>query len=890
VVAPPTNTDLFTNGWATRYLYDLTASVGSASVNFQGRTGLFNAYGNLYDTQELLPSAANDTLSWGSIATQAVSSPSPLATATPIANNVFADITATSFDALDRPTNKFRIVYSNSAEKLATEALTYDQTPDSQGLPYSDCAQEVSECKSYTYDALGRPITDSFTPNTFTPNRTISYDSDGRPSRISQAGTNGDTRNYTYDLDGRLTVVNPNTENTMYHYYPDGQRKSVGSSTSPFTTEVLTYSYAPDGSLQYLGMHLPYQGGPYGHMAYTLTNAGRISERDDTYNQKGPMKNSFLYSAGLRTSQSFFGGGTQTAMQYSAEGELLGQFVTAPKAGSMGTLQHVNEAWYYNARGEVTDRFDHLGQTKSRYANGVNIVTYPLPQTVPPTTPEGASALWDARAGASLGSAYASQTTDIHGFATLMAQTSQIGFDRTGRNVSSAYTGSCATLNPNGCSGSDPGAQTLRAYDVENHVISSSATYTSFANGNPGPYGSPIATVYTLGADGHPTSIATTNGGSSGTENLFWDGNSLLYSKRAGAVDDVKIGANAEYTPNDPGYKGVTFYDRGIDGSVAFCHNESTIGTGSGGWGDGNSNLTINKFWGNIGPSNPCGPPLTIPGWGMQQYPLSVAWDGSYNSMPTGTGVGMGWTIGQPRADGITDEVSTIQGARSYDAVSSQWTTPDAYPGEVDDPMTQKAYTWDGNNPVSNSDPNGYYASVFFDWDEGSGSGDAHADIDTPWEQEADKALVARGDLKDFWTVEDAAYGAAIAYGPAAAADDREGAESQTGIPEVGAGLYGTQLGHISVGALLYGYYDKDTGTPTVNIALTSDLLGLWHAHPGGGTTAELYGHIQNLKSSPGLQRIYTTVGKSLYLQYIAHGAVFPPLSTIQPLCKNCLP
>ena len=38
------------------------------------------------------------------------------------------------------------------------------------------------------------------------------------------------------------------------------------------------------------------------------------------------------------------------------------------------------------------------------------------------------------------------------------------------------------------------------------------------------------------------------------------------------------------------------------------------------------------------------------------------------------------------------------------------WTAPDAYAGNVGDPMSQKAYMWDGNNSFLYEDPSGYDA------------------------------------------------------------------------------------------------------------------------------------------------------------------------------------
>jgi hypothetical protein len=62
----------------------------------------------------------------------------------------------------------------------------------------------------------------------------------------------------------------------------------------------------------------------------------------------------------------------------------------------------------------------------------------------------------------------------------------------------------------------------------------------------------------------------------------------------------------------------------------------------------------------------------------------------------------------QPASDGIWDGVSVIQGVRNHDPQTGTWTTPDAYPGEIHDPMSQKSYMWNRNNPILYSDPSGF--------------------------------------------------------------------------------------------------------------------------------------------------------------------------------------
>jgi hypothetical protein len=57
----------------------------------------------------------------------------------------------------------------------------------------------------------------------------------------------------------------------------------------------------------------------------------------------------------------------------------------------------------------------------------------------------------------------------------------------------------------------------------------------------------------------------------------------------------------------------------------------------------------------------------------------------------------------------------TISGVRVQDNASGKWTTPDAYAGDVHDPMSQKSFMWNNNNPYTYSDPNGYCPCNPFD-------------------------------------------------------------------------------------------------------------------------------------------------------------------------------
>ena len=80
----------------------------------------------------------------------------------------------------------------------------------------------------------------------------------------------------------------------------------------------------------------------------------------------------------------------------------------------------------------------------------------------------------------------------------------------------------------------------------------------------------------------------------------------------------------------------------------------------------------------------------------------SGGWVGSANA------AGDSLVLAPAREDGYAVRGLMIQGVRSYDSNTEQWTTPDAYKGDVHDPMSQRSYMWNNNNPVAYKDPSGY--------------------------------------------------------------------------------------------------------------------------------------------------------------------------------------
>jgi hypothetical protein len=184
----------------------------------------------------------------------------------------------------------------------------------------------------------------------------------------------------------------------------------------------------------------------------------------------------------------------------------------------------------------------------------------------------------------------------------------------------------------------------------------------------------------------------------------------LLFTTNAsGKLDDVKIGTLGDITPLDSGYGGITFWDRDPSGLVSFCHNA----TGYGGSGTGDAWLSYTVKTGLTYPRSPCALLWqAAPGYVQMSYPTHVAWENTKpNSAANWPTVGNGYTLGDFRPDGLNDGDTTIQGVRTYDAVTTSWTTPDAYAGLIEDPASQKPYMWNRNNPVSYADPSGYEAA-----------------------------------------------------------------------------------------------------------------------------------------------------------------------------------
>lgn len=648
-----TGYDLYQNPWIMRYLYDLSGG----TYSFHGQN--YVAYGNLFATQELVPQTAAVTVT---------ATPKPPLLS--VANNAYTKIKAYAYDGLDRPVDSYAATGNTS---YSTQTFTWDTSPldpNVAGYLGEVCNSATpTQCQEFDYYTDGEQETFNSNDNS-SPERQYEYDADGRPTQITESGFQYPL-SYTYNMDGALVSTSDAAQQSndigtiAYTLYPDDSREYL-SVSAPFSqTNLFSYLYRNDGPLQTYVINdtnIPNtKHAGKTTLTYQYTNAGRLSSRTES----GAGVNSSLnlpatqltyYTYGL-LEEEITPSTTLSALAYSAENELT-QLTTVPTEGGSSNCQG-QYSDYYTVRGELTygGSPECSSVSQSDFANGVP-VSYS-------TTPSSSAYTWNDLM------AIMTSTTN-----TQSGQGSNWGYDGAGRMNSESEPFPIFTQGPTSIVG------TARSYDAENHL-----TQTKFQSPAPSP--EPESDV-TWGPDGHPILIGTIPaGGVKFTERLHWNGNQLLFTTHGGSLDDIKVDVQGDILPNDNGYSGLTFYDRGPGTTIMGCHNYNGTnydGPGGGGGGAG-------------GGGSPCN--------AVSGMPTSLIWSGTPYGFGPITTLGQGGTLGMNRTDGFTDGFDTIQGVRAYDPTAGQWTSPDADPGSLSDPLSQQAYMWNDNDPMGNEDPTG---------------------------------------------------------------------------------------------------------------------------------------------------------------------------------------
>lgn len=564
----------------------------------------------------------------------------------------FQDIAGTATDALDRATAQYRGATGVFLTYDLANPYTPTSAPNSNNFPSSTC-NGAGECTYLVFDERGLQSETAFsTANA--PVKTFEFDPRGQ--MVTASSANGRVT-IVYDSDGQVsnrtqtTSASSSASTIAYHYYRDGKRKSLDILSSSILTSAIAYSYRPDGKLTTLSA-------PSSNVfSFSYSNAGRLTSRTDpggattTWSRDG---------YGRVTSLSTPVGG-ETSIQYDPEGESTSATPTYVAAGQWNYSTLLTTS--YSTRGELVN--EPYVRNGTLMANGVRIVPSKTAAAYS-SSPTGSftfSAIDGSPLDSQSGMSATGSTTEL-----------QYTYDKAGRQSSVDST----TTTYAGDSGS-VGSES-KDYDAEDHLLHNWYSNFNFAGAKAA---STFGLGYVWGPTGHPFQIGSTGSGSSTFQydSLFWDDETMLFSLNpAGAIDDIKIGTIADYIPAAP-YQ-LTVWDRDPQGQIIGCHNGSGLGA-----------MHPSAFQkgalscSSISQSN-------TSFWSPSIAPASL--------------VGQGGLLLAQKSDGLTDGANTIQGVRTFDTQAGVWNTPDVYRGNVHDPMSQKAYTWNRNNPYTYSDPSGY--------------------------------------------------------------------------------------------------------------------------------------------------------------------------------------
>jgi RHS repeat-associated protein len=684
---PQDGNDAYAFAWMTRYIYDISQGQPQ-SIN--GGATNFPAYGNLYKTQECIQSTsvqlAGPTTS--NIATPAPPSNTP--TAPSYSNSCsFQDLRGNTFDALDRSQTKYEVAAGTSPEQTSV----YDSNGE-YGL-LSEKTNPTGQTDTLSYDDDGHLSAEAFTDGV-TPNRNFTYDPDGREVSLTSATMGTQTR--TFDADGRLTSASdPASEQDpgtiTYGYYPDGMRSSLSLTVPSLSfnqSNLFEYSYRADGQRSSLVTAI---GAGNNTFSWTYSNAGRELSQSDplvgmtTVNSIGVTEytiatKTLAYDTYGRLSSLSLprGMNPKGSIEYDLEdAEVSSTYASA----ATPVLQHTT-------RNELSG----VNQT-SQYANGVSCTTV------------GETCTFDSRSGEMLQQQALVTPSGGSPFYAVHAYT----YDAAGRETADTLTcGSAAPL------------QGTRAYDTDNHIIAQNIP-TSFSSNNSCTTQSPNAPnpealSYSWAADGRLANFATTQytgGTPPSTTNAsaaHWDGDDLLYVSLEGVGIELYVEKLGWLTQSSNGVWTVVVYDRDQTGTAVDRHG-GTSGSTTAGF----SQLTLDvvHLYGNAHAACKGGIMSGIACSGVTTNPIAATAGGASCAVPPTTNqeCASAPTTGNPildasREDGYFDGTLSLQGVRAYDPNLNQWTTPDAYSGDVHDPMSQHPYMWNNNNPVQYSDPTGY--------------------------------------------------------------------------------------------------------------------------------------------------------------------------------------
>lgn len=282
-----------------------------------------------------------------------------------------------SFDALDRPTNRyfFSVNSTQTGDALQHDSYTYDSSnpigSNNAGALSSEC-NGLQQCTNYAYDADSRLSQTQHTVSTAL-DRTYAYDENARATGVTLP-TWG-TQYYQYDTDGRLKQsIEPSGLDSYatltYHYYADGRRSALDvSSTALNQTSLFAYAYRTDGKLETQQINQP-GNTLVGSSALTFayTAGGRLNRRTESGAAANAVPTQYQYDAtyGYMTEMDY-PAGKITGVEYDPSGSALGY--GAPASSTPWTFT-------YSIRGEMlTTTVPAATDPINIMANGVAVNT-----------------------------------------------------------------------------------------------------------------------------------------------------------------------------------------------------------------------------------------------------------------------------------------------------------------------------------------------------------------------------------------------------------------------------------------------------------------------------------------------------------------------------------
>ena len=573
---------------------------------------------------------------------------------------------ATAFDSLDRPAAKYAM-QPGSPTTVVTLHNTYDGAPTSLGL-LAATTDALLQTTRFSYDERAAITSVTYeNDGGVTPPKSSSYDPNGRLASIGNP-TFG-TTSYQYDPNTLLKEVVEPTNSTLtsaaqvsYRYYPDGSRKDLSVASSLLRQDsLLQHVYRQDGPETKI--QLTYGGSSYAFNS-TYSDAGRILTRSDPFtgmlipNPSAPVPAGSVYAP--------------TSWTYDSTGQLSG--LQLPFFSYTGiTHDHEGNLASYHANttnGDATTlvstsiRGENLG-TATSVQGGVASTHHDIVHGAVLGPDAG---IIDPYNALDVGYSTPADGVGPDGF-TIHCPTPNshtIQYDAARRLISRNTVKNDAQCN---VIDQTPRSDGTWSYDADNHSRDTAGTST----------GDPIR----WGPDGH--AYGTSSNGA------HYDGNSILFTTFNGALRDINV--------DDIGYLslfGPTRFvvsDRDISGSIVSQHNNDGydgLSVVPAGWSSHCGN-GLGLDAGGGGPIGCTTSPVAAIGIPSSQYRTQRAQLFPYT-----------------RPDGFDMAGVTIQGVRVYDSASGTWTTPDAYEGNVHDPMSQKAFMWNRNNPYAYSDPSGY--------------------------------------------------------------------------------------------------------------------------------------------------------------------------------------